>query len=865
MNSTFTIHVTGDAGQDRFILIEEDAKKVPATRDVTVAAGAGFINQVLTALFAKSERISVNGSTTIVKSADPPESEYHVAASPPTVTRLKKLKVRKKDREGRVWIFERRSGSDADANHGFRPSRSRIDFAEIASPDETLAVIHDAGHGWSKECEAAKFSSAQEKWLKSLLASDTPVPKIIVNLKTLPELEAAEHGEFLFPRFRNKLWQFLHDNKERIAVVVSLSTLQDAGSVISRGLSWEQTVEDLTADMRQFPQLHALTQFRHLFIRVELVGVIHIENIAQFAARRLRGWVHFTPVIHGGSHGDPDLEGRIAGKNTVLIASLAQAIASHPERFGPDVSLGREDPFREAIRRGIVCTIKADRVGYEGKLFEKSAKPPKGDLGLALLNGCFVDAHQLIGNGRKLCDEEQVVVNPIPQYLFAGPLPGDARSRKRWRMLSGVLEEAPVHRINIAMAIVKGGLDRTLNRLWAADQTNGNKWETELWTVLTRPEQWNPQDRAPDYVTLEEQDRPAMPERFSRERPSINGHIDKPFEFNVPITTFGLLKIAEREEIESFCSIGNLFTSYLRQPQRWKKPISIAVFGPPGTGKSFAVDEISKHASSGDEIKSYKYNVAQFRGVDDLQRALETVRKEREQNEKNGKTSLVFFDEFDCSFGVQKHGWLKYFLAPMQDGVFYGTTDMIEIGRAILVFAGGIYPSFESFDPRSNLPDPTSGLEISDELTVRIKDFSDQKGPDFISRLRGHINIPAINTEGGRVKHLIRRAVALRGLLEKYEFIYDERKGYRIAAMAEPIIYALLTLDRYHHGIRSMEALLQMCSPLEGKQINIAALPSRSQLNMHVDADEFYVRLHRGRARAIAPDQNKELAAAPAQ
>jgi hypothetical protein len=30
---------------------------------------------------------------------------------------------------------------------------------------------------------------------------------------------------------------------------------------------------------------------------------------------------------------------------------------------------------------------------------------------------------------------------------------------------------------------------------------------------------------------------------------------------------------------------------------------------------------------------------------------------------------LVFFDEFDSSFEV-KLGWLKYFLAPMQDEVF---------------------------------------------------------------------------------------------------------------------------------------------------------------------------------------------------
>jgi hypothetical protein len=36
-----------------------------------------------------------------------------------------------------------------------------------------------------------------------------------------------------------------------------------------------------------------------------------------------------------------------------------------------------------------------------------------------------------------------------------------------------------------------------------------------------------------------------------------------------------------------------------------------------------------------------------------------------------GDMPLVFFDEFDCALEGKQLGWLKYFLAPMQDGLFY--------------------------------------------------------------------------------------------------------------------------------------------------------------------------------------------------
>ena len=193
-------------------------------------------------------------------------------------------------------------------------------------------------------------------------------------------------------------------------------------------------------------------------------------------------------------------------------------------------------------------------------------------------------------------------------------------------------------------------------------------------------------------------------------------------------------------------------------------------------------------------------------------------------------------------------GWLKFFLAPMQDGNFYGAGGTINIGRAVFVFAGGTHTSFERFDPRSNPPGPRSAHQVSDEYNSRVREFATQKGPDFISRLRGHINIRNVNAEAGADKPFMRRAIVLRGLLEKHHFTRKSDDKVEPAMIDEAVMYALLTIDRYQHGVRSMEAILQMCTPIDGR-IQIGSLPSRSQLGMHADADDFHIRFHRGRAR----------------
>src|SRR5262249_20903085 len=129
-----------------------------------------------------------------------------------------------------------------------------------------------------------------------------------------------------------------------------------------------------------------------------------------------------------------------------------------------------------------------------------------------------------------------------------------------------------------------------------------------------------------------------------------------------------------------------------------------------------------------------------------------------------GRVPLVFFDEFDASAHGQNLGWLKYFLAPMQDGKFTDGESMHLIGRAIFVFAGGTKHAFGKF------------------ARLRDADLIKEKGPAFVSRLRGFIDVCATDRrEAGDSMYVVRRATLLRSLLErKVPALLDESGMLRL-------------------------------------------------------------------------------------
>ncbi len=282
----------------------------------------------------------------------------------------------------------------------------------------------------------------------------------------------------------------------------------------------------------------------------------------------------------------------------------------------------------------------------------------------------------------------------------------------------------------------------------------------------------------------------------------------------VPIGRFGGLVTVDRREIEALHSIQSLISEYCCRPQ--KKPLSVAVFGPPGSGKSFGVEQVAKSILG--EISVLTFNLSQFGQPEDLFDALHQVRDVG----LSGKIPLVFWDEFDTSLNGQPLGWLRYLLAPMQDGSFQEGQLVHPIGRCIFVFAGGTSHRMDEF-----------GSQLTEEQKRAAKN------PDFVSRLRGFLNVLGPNPQESTSRDpffILRRAILLRSLLERNASQILHKKVVNIDL---GIMRAFLNTHTYKHGVRSMESIIGM-STLAGKSAyERSSLPSEEQLTLHVEARDF--------------------------
>lgn len=294
---------------------------------------------------------------------------------------------------------------------------------------------------------------------------------------------------------------------------------------------------------------------------------------------------------------------------------------------------------------------------------------------------------------------------------------------------------------------------------------------------------------------------------------------------HVPVCQFNKMATVDRDEIENYHTIKALLDDYiLRYDTADRKenvqPLSVAVFGPPGSGKSFGVKQI---AASCDRYKVSSLNVSQYNSPSELFEALDEALKCPEN-----RIPLIFFDEFDSELNGVSRGWLKYFLAPMQDGEYTLKGKIYEVKGAVFVFAGGTAASFQTFVPNNK-----ESLEI----------FRKNKGMDFVSRLKGVLNIKGINpvNETDRA-HIIRRAMILRGQLERNipgVFIHGDSK----ANVSRALLSALLRVSTYRHGARSLEFILAMCRLSDVDRFTPSCLPLAEQLDIHLDVKDFQQKL----------------------
>lgn len=307
----------------------------------------------------------------------------------------------------------------------------------------------------------------------------------------------------------------------------------------------------------------------------------------------------------------------------------------------------------------------------------------------------------------------------------------------------------------------------------------------------------------------------------------------------IPHARFGALTTADYAEIEGYRSIANLFRKYMRGSAH-DKPLSIAVFGPPGSGKSFGIKSIAKLLGSrgnDTEIEIAEFNVAQWQGPQDLIGALHVARDIR----LTDRLPLIFFDEFDSSWGSAELGWLKSFLAPMQDGKFKDGDRLHSIGKALFVFAGGTADRFSEFTTRwTQAAVGESGKAETAPIKTGEDRFKTAKGPDFVSRLSGYVDVKSINDTKPGTPDLatqLRRAILLRSKLEDWHPGLLNHKGH--LSIDPSVLKALLCVEKYNHGVRSMEAILRMSSlPHDAPHFPRSALPGDDQLGLHLNKED---------------------------
>ena len=284
---------------------------------------------------------------------------------------------------------------------------------------------------------------------------------------------------------------------------------------------------------------------------------------------------------------------------------------------------------------------------------------------------------------------------------------------------------------------------------------------------------------------------------------------------DVPVEIFGAWSSADRQEIEGVRSVNNAMKDYL-ELKHPEQPLSVAVFGPPGAGKSFVVKEIARGLGISEEAQ-LTFNLSQFESPEELLTAFNEI---RDLNLK-GIMPLVFWDEFDTPCAGRNLGWLRYFLAPMQDGGFTDHGVSRPLGGGIYVFAGATSHSFEEFQTSDNAEDRAA------------------KKPDFISRLRAYINIQGINGNPNTVEdrlYMIRRAFILRQYLELYA---PQILTNGELAIEAGVLDAFLRVTKYTHGARSLENLVKMSSLANKRKFELSSLPPDNIIKMHANVKEF--------------------------
>lgn len=566
----------------------------------------------------------------------------------------------------------------------------------------------------------------------------------------------------------SELWKSITATHfKRTILIANLWDFRRSGAPIPRGHSWEATVRETTKSLRSFPEFETLKICRWIILRIGVDAALCFFRRSPSSAAI--SWLVYNPTRKE-NQTDQEAEGETQGATNAFMAALAKA------------------------------------------LIAENASAATLNLKNAILSGtksALATARQLFVTGLKIERAQNGVANSVA-YPISEMFPEAA--------LSSRASDDPTRRV---LEAKNEQIKQWINELIDLELEGVVR---EDWSILSQ--------QFPDSTPQQKEELLAAGILLCRvENPRLPSMIvpagfDRAIEklLKIPEQIFGRLKTFDPNEAEFLGAISNLLFDYLQLQTQGGKPLSIAVFGAPGSGKSFAVEEIAGELNrrlGGNRLKIRKFNLAQFQRPEELVPIFHGVR----DSHLRGELPMVFFDEFDST----ELFWLKHFLAPMQDGEFLEDGTYHPIGRAIFVFAGGVSNSFSEFTKASGTH-KGKGVKL----------------PDFISRLRGYLDAPAISytRRTYRGAALLRRALLIRAFL----------KGRAPNVFADgtldidpSLLRALLEIKSFKFGSRSLQAVLEMCILHRAERFDPGRLPPRNQLDIHVNGKRFLTILNRAR------------------
>lgn len=304
---------------------------------------------------------------------------------------------------------------------------------------------------------------------------------------------------------------------------------------------------------------------------------------------------------------------------------------------------------------------------------------------------------------------------------------------------------------------------------------------------------------------------------------------------NTPVLRINHLVSYDRFEIESIRYIENHIENYIRKNQAI--PLSIAVFGLPGTGKIFAVKQIAR-AYKRDVIS---FNLSHFSDNKLLLDAFYKINK----STKNNECPIVIWEEFDS----KDYMWLKHFLLPVQTGTFIDGVEEKDVGQCIFVFTSGPSYSFETFGMSESLLPNDSKNQLDDEANInqyekKSMKFIDNKGPEFSSYITGTLNVKGANKnqffdsifkqwkfDEDDIFFPVRRALLLRS-------VYGLGRNTKLNT-DYGLLNALLRIDNYKNNSLSFIKLIEHLRQNDKKMLKRDNLPNYRELNRFVDYESF--------------------------